>query len=132
MSALQAAQLGEFVASQPDGLDTWLGEAGLRLSGGQARRVAIARALLKDAPVLLLDEPTEGLDAQTERDLMQALYRLMAGRTVLLITHRLVGLEAMDEILVLDRGRVAERGSHQELLGAGGIYAGMHARLGER
>lgn len=131
MATLETAQLGEFIAGQPDGLDTWLGEAGLRLSGGQARRVAIARALLKDAPILLLDEPTEGLDAETERELMQALYRLMQGRTVLLITHRLVGLEAMDEILVLDRGQVAERGTHRELLAASGIYAGMHARLGE-
>ncbi|HEX9803568.1 MAG TPA: thiol reductant ABC exporter subunit CydD, partial [Gammaproteobacteria bacterium] len=131
LAALATAQLDEFVASQPDGLDTWVGEAGVKLSGGQARRVAIARALLKDAPILLLDEPTEGLDPATEQELMQALYRLMAGRTVLLITHRLVGLDAMDEILVLDRGHVAERGSHAELLGAGGIYAGMHARLGE-
>ncbi len=130
-AALETAQLTDFVASQPDGLDTWVGEAGLRLSGGQARRVAIARALLKDAPILLLDEPTEGLDAATEQNLMRALYRLMEGRTVLLITHRLVGLEAVDEILVLDRGRVVERGSHTELLAAGGIYAGMHARLGE-
>jgi ATP-binding cassette subfamily C protein CydC len=131
LAALATAQLDDFVASQPDGLDTWVGEAGVKLSGGQARRVAIARALLKDAPILLLDEPTEGLDPATERELMQALYRLMAGRTVLLITHRLVGLDAMDEILVLDRGHVAERGSHRELLTAGGIYAGMHARLGE-
>jgi ATP-binding cassette subfamily C protein CydC len=128
-AALDVAQLGAFVAEQPDGLDTWVGEAGLRLSGGQARRVAIARALLKDAPVLLLDEPTEGLDAETERQLMQALYRLMEGRSVLLITHRLVGLEAMDEILLLDRGRVVERGRHEELLAAGGAYAAMHARL---
>jgi len=131
LAALATAQLDEFVASQPDGLDTWVGEAGLKLSGGQARRVAIARALLKDAPILLLDEPTEGLDPATERELMQALDRLMAGRTVLLITHRLVGLGTMDEILVLDHGRIAERGSHHELLTAGGIYAGMHARLGE-
>lgn len=128
-AALDVAQLHDFVASQPDGLDTWVGEAGLRLSGGQARRVAIARALLKDAPVLLLDEPTEGLDAETERQLMRALFRLMEGRSVLLITHRLVGLEAMDEILLLDCGRIVERGTHVELLAAGGLYAGMHARL---
>jgi ATP-binding cassette subfamily C protein CydC len=131
LAVLKTAQLDEFVATLPDGLDTWVGEAGLRLSGGQARRVAIARALLKDAPILLLDEPTEGLDSETERELLQALYRLMEGRTVLHITHRLVGLESMDEVLVLDNGRVAERGKHRELLSAGGIYAGMHARLGE-
>ncbi len=128
-AALDIAQLSEFVASQPEGLDTWVGEAGLRLSGGQARRVAIARALLKDAPVLLLDEPTEGLDAATERQLMQALDGLMKGRSVLLITHRLVGLEAMDEILLLDHGRLVERGTHTALLAAGGTYAAMHARL---
>jgi ATP-binding cassette subfamily C protein CydC len=130
-AALATAQLSEFVTALPEGLDTWLGEAGLRLSGGQARRVAIARALLKDAPVLLLDEPTEGLDPATERELMQALYRLMEGRTVLLITHRLVGLETMDEIVVLERGRIVERGRHNELLRAGGIYSAMHARLSE-
>ncbi len=127
--ALEAAQLLAFVRSQPEGLDTWVGEAGLRLSGGQARRVAIARALLKDAPVLLLDEPTEGLDPATEREMMAAIRQLMDGRSVLLITHRLVGLEAMDEIVVLDRGRVVERGSHEALLAAGGVYAGMHARM---
>jgi ATP-binding cassette subfamily C protein CydC len=130
-AALETAQLLEFVRTRAEGLDTWVGEAGLTLSGGQARRVAIARALLKDAPVLLLDEPTEGLDAPTEQALMEALYRLMEGRSVLLITHRLVGLERMDEILVLDRGRVVERGTHAGLLAAGGVYAGMHARLGE-
>lgn len=129
MAALEAAQLKPFIDDLPDGLDTWIGEAGLTLSGGQARRVAIARALLKDAPILLLDEPTEGLDAATERSLMQAVDRLMQGRTVLLITHRLVGLEGMDEIVVLDRGTITERGRHQELLSAGRTYAAMHARL---
>ncbi|MGM0594917.1 MAG: amino acid ABC transporter ATP-binding/permease protein, partial [Pseudomonadota bacterium] len=132
MAALEAAQLKAFIDELPDGLDTWVGEAGLTLSGGQARRVAIARALLKDAPILLLDEPTEGLDAATEQAMMQAIDRLMQGRTVLLITHRLVGLEAMDEIVVLDRGAVSERGRHHELLSTGGIYAAMHARLGEQ
>ena len=100
----------------PEGYDTWVGGTGLRLSGGQARRIAVARALLKDAPILLLDEPTEGLDAATERSLLAAIDRLMEGRSVLLITHRAVGLEAMDEILVLDAGRVLERGSHSALL----------------
>ncbi|MCW8828087.1 MAG: cysteine/glutathione ABC transporter ATP-binding protein/permease CydC [Gammaproteobacteria bacterium] len=132
LAALEVAQLKRFVDELPDGLDTWIGETGLTLSGGQARRMAIARALLKDAPILLLDEPTEGLDAATEQAVMQAIYRLMQGRTVLLITHRLVGLDAMDEIVVLDRGAITERGCHHELLVSGGIYAAMHARLGEQ
>lgn len=116
--ACDAAQIHEFIAGLPEGYDTWLGETGVRLSGGQARRIAVARALLRDAPILLLDEPTEGLDGQTERSLMTAIDRLMVGRTVLLISHRTVGLEAMDEILVLDSGTVRERGTHKQLLTA--------------
>lgn len=117
-SACEVAQIHGFIAALPEGYDTWVGETGVRLSGGQARRIAVARALLKDAPILLLDEPTEGLDGLTERSLMAAIDRLMQGRTVLLITHRAIGLGAMDEILVLDTGRVCERGSHRELLAA--------------
>jgi len=116
--ACTTAQIHDFIAELPDGYDTWVGETGVRLSGGQARRIAIARALLRDAPILLLDEPTEGLDAVTERALMDAVQRLMVGRTVLLITHRPVALAQMDEILVLDQGRVVERGTHAELLQA--------------
>jgi ATP-binding cassette subfamily C protein CydC len=116
--ACQAAQIHDFIAGLPEGYDTWAGETGVRLSGGQARRVAVARALLKDAPILLLDEPTEGLDAPTERALMAAIDQLMRGRTVLLITHRPLGLTAMDEILVLDAGRIVERGTHRDLLSA--------------
>ncbi|MBK1617625.1 thiol reductant ABC exporter subunit CydC [Lamprobacter modestohalophilus] len=116
--ACATAQIHDFIAELPDGYDTWVGETGVRLSGGQARRIAIARALLRDAPILLLDEPTEGLDAVTERALMDAVQRLMEGRTVLLITHRPVALAQMDEILVLDHGRVVERGTHTELLKA--------------
>jgi len=129
--ACRTAQIHDFIASQPDGYDTWVGEAGLKLSGGQARRVAIAQALLKDAPILILDEPTEGLDAPTERELMAALYRLMEGRSVLLITHRLVGVEAFDEILVLEQGRVVERGDHATLLARRGRYRAMRAFLSE-
>jgi ATP-binding cassette subfamily C protein CydC len=88
----------------------------VKLSGGQARRIAIARALLKDAPILLLDEPTEGVDAPTERSLMAAIDRLMVGRSVLLITHRAVALDRMDEVVVLDHGRVVARGTYRELL----------------
>ncbi|EXJ13715.1 thiol reductant ABC exporter subunit CydC [Imhoffiella purpurea] len=108
--ACRVAQIHDFIADLPEGYDTWVGETGVRLSGGQGRRIAVARALLKDAPILLLDEPTEGLDAETERDLMRALDRLMTGRTVLLITHRPAGLDWVDQVLVLDRGRELARG----------------------
>lgn len=109
-AACRVAQIHDFISELPDGYDTWVGETGVRLSGGQGRRIAVARALLKDAPILLLDEPTEGLDAATERDLMQALGKLMAGRTVLLITHRPAGLDWVDQVLVLDQGRELARG----------------------
>ncbi|NCA70756.1 MAG: thiol reductant ABC exporter subunit CydC [Sphingobacteriia bacterium] len=110
-SACRIAQIHDFIGTLPDGYGTWVGETGVRLSGGQARRIAVARALLKDAPILLLDEPTEGLDAATERDLMQALDRLMAGRTVLLITHRPAGLDWVDQVLVLDQGLTLAQGT---------------------
>jgi len=117
----RTAQIHDFIAGLPDGYETWVGETGVRVSGGQARRIAIARALLKDAPILLLDEPTEGLDAPTERALMTAVHRLMEGRTVLLITHRPAALVEMDEVLVLDQGRIIERGTHRALL-TGAVY----------
>jgi len=120
--AVELAQLAEFVRDLPDGLDTWVGEQGLRLSGGERQRLAIARALLKDAPLLILDEATANLDPITERAALDALDALMRGRTVLLITHRLVAMERMDEILALDRGRIVERGTHDELLAAHGLY----------
>ena len=123
--AAQQAQLHDFVQSLPHGYDTWIGEQGLRLSGGQRQRLAIARALLKDAPILLFDEPTANLDAVTEREVLAALQSLASGRTVLIITHRLVGLEAADEILVLRAGRVVERGRHYDLLQMGGLYRRM-------
>jgi ATP-binding cassette subfamily C protein CydC len=116
--ACEVAQIHAFIAALPEGYDTWVGETGVRLSGGQARRIAVARALLKDAPILLLDEPTEGLDGRTEASLMAAIDCLMQGRTVLLITHRALGLGPMDEILVLDAGRVCERGTHRQLAAA--------------
>jgi ATP-binding cassette subfamily C protein CydC len=116
--ACETAQIHDFIAALPEGYDTWVGETGVRVSGGQARRIAIARALLRDAPILLLDEPTEGLDAATERALMDAVRVLMRGRSTLLITHRPVALADMDEILVMQRGRIIERGTHRELLTA--------------
>jgi ATP-binding cassette subfamily C protein CydC len=122
--ATRAAQIHDFIAGLPDGYETYVGEAGVRLSAGQARRVAIARALLKDAPILLLDEPTENLDPQTEYAVLEAIDRLMAGRTVLLITHKLAALQnRVDEVLVLESGRVVERGTHSELMRLGARYA---------
>jgi ATP-binding cassette subfamily C protein CydC len=123
--AARAAQIHDFVGSLPEGYDTWIGEGGLKLSGGQRQRLAIARALLKDAPILILDEPTANLDSLTERAVMESLQALMAGRTALIFTHRLVGLEAVDEILVLRAGRVVERGPHHDLMGMGGFYRRM-------
>ncbi|MGC9238493.1 MAG: thiol reductant ABC exporter subunit CydC [Acidithiobacillus sp.] len=115
-AALAAAQLDEFVRSLPQGLDNIVGEGGINLSGGQARRMAIARAFLKDSPILLLDEPTEGLDAITEAHFLVALKALMKGRSVVYITHRLLGLEDMDQILILDGGQVVESGAYAELI----------------
>lgn len=114
--------LHDFIKTQPAGYETRVGETGMRLSGGQARRLTLARALLKDAPILILDEPTEGLDPHTERELMRNILQWAEGRSLLLITHRLTGLEAMDEILLLHEGRIAERGSHAALKRAGAIY----------
>lgn len=126
--ALETARLAEFVRSMPDGLDSWVGESGVLLSGGQARRVALARAVLKDAPILLLDEPTEGLDTQAQKEIMAALPALMNGRSVLMITHRMTGLDDFDEILVMEAGRVVERGDKATLLALGGRFARLHER----
>jgi thiol reductant ABC exporter CydC subunit len=123
--AAQQAQLHEVIQSLPEGYDTWIGEQGLKLSGGQRQRLAIARALLKDAPLLILDEPTANLDSLTERAVMRAVHTLMVGRTTLIITHRLVGLETVDEVLVLRAGRIVERGPHHDLWQMGGLYRRM-------
>jgi ATP-binding cassette subfamily C protein CydC len=121
-AAVRAAHIHEFVMKLPQGYNTLIGEQGLRLSGGERQRLAIARALLKNAPVLIFDEPTANLDALTERQVLDTLFETMRGRTCLLITHRLLGLENMDEILVMDKGRIVERGSHGELLSQPGLY----------
>jgi thiol reductant ABC exporter CydC subunit len=123
--AAEAAQIHEFIQSLPEGYDTWIGERGARLSGGERQRLAVARLLLKDAPLLLLDEPTNGLDPLTERRVLGSIFAAARGRSLVWVTHRLVEMERMDEILVLDRGRIAERGRHADLLAAGGLYRRM-------
>ncbi|HKJ09567.1 MAG TPA: ATP-binding cassette domain-containing protein, partial [Gammaproteobacteria bacterium] len=128
-TAARTAHIHEYIATLPEGYDSYVGEAGLKLSGGQARRLAIARALLKDAPIMVLDEPTEGLDADTERRVMDSLLAAATGRTLVLITHRLTGLEHMDQIVVMDRGRIVERGTHQSLMAAAGRYRQMREVL---
>ncbi|HKH19259.1 MAG TPA: ABC transporter ATP-binding protein [Solirubrobacteraceae bacterium] len=126
--AARAAQVHEVVAALPDGYDTIVGERGFRFSGGEKQRIAIARTVLRNPPVLVLDEATSALDVQTERAVEEALERLAEGRTTIVIAHRLSTVREADQIVVLDDGRVAERGSHDELLAAGGRYAAMVAR----
>lgn len=122
VAAAQRAQLHEFIEALPERYGTWIGERGVRLSGGQRQRLALARALLRASPLLVLDEPTASLDPATERAVLQTLFAVGQGRSLLLVTHRLIGLDALDEILVLDQGRVVQRGRHAELIAVAGLY----------
>ena len=129
--AARAAQIHGLIASLPDGYETVVGERGYRFSGGERQRIAIARTILRNPPILVLDEATSALDTQTERAVQEALERLAEGRTTIAIAHRLSTVRDADQIVVLDRGRVAERGRHGELLARNGLYADMWRRQQE-
>ena len=131
-AAANAAHAMEFISKMPQGLQTLVGEKGVRMSGGQRQRIAIARAVLKNAPILILDEATSALDSESERHVQAALETLMRGRTTLIIAHRLSTIEKANKVVVLRKGEIVEIGSHQELLARAGIYARLHqAQLGE-
>jgi ATP-binding cassette, subfamily B, heavy metal transporter len=127
-AAAKGAAIHDFIAAQPQGFDTPVGERGLKLSGGEKQRVAIARTLLKDPPILILDEATSALDSRTEAEIQETLIKVAEKRTTLIIAHRLSTIVDADEIIVLDQGRVSERGRHEDLIGQGGLYAEMWAR----
>lgn len=126
MEALEAANLGALIKELPEGIDSVIGDNGNRLSGGQRQRLAIARAIYKDAPILILDEATSALDSESERQVQDALDRLMAGRTTLVIAHRLSTIEHADRIVVLDHGQIVESGPHADLIKKDGLYANLH------
>ena len=127
IEAARAAHIHEFVESLPDKYESRVGERGLKLSGGEKQRVAIARAILKNPSILIFDEATSALDSETEQAIQEELERIAEGRTTLVIAHRLSTVMNADQILVLDGGRVVERGTHRALLAAGGAYAQMWA-----
>jgi len=127
-AAARAAHAHEFIARLPQGYGTLVGERGVKLSGGQRQRIAIARALLKDPRVLILDEATSSVDAESERLIEEALARLLEGRSTLIIAHRLSTVRRADRLVVLDRGRVVEEGAHDALLARGGLYARLYQR----
>ena len=124
--AVAAAGLGPDIAALPDGIDTVVGERGIMLSGGQRQRVALARAIAATPRILILDDSLSSVDAQTERDILTRLRPILRGRTSILISHRVAAVREADQIVVLDGGRIAERGTHHTLLAAGGLYASLY------
>lgn len=126
LEAARAADAHEFITRLPDGYDTLVGQRGRLLSGGQRQRIAIARAMVRDAPVLILDEPTTALDAESSQRIMGPLHLLMADRTTIIISHNLLTVRDADQIVLLDQGRIVAHGTHAELLLSSPVYAGLH------
>jgi len=124
--AAKLANADEFIDRMPDGYDTMIGERGVTLSGGQRQRITIARAIIRDSPILILDEPSAGLDAESEKLVFDALDKLMEGKTSIVIAHRLATVRRADKIFVIDRGLVIEHGTHEELLSGGGLYSRLY------